>query len=134
MSVEFKALVATFGSAAAALEVLMDEGKLERTVRPDEKSVGIGVGDAKAGDLKCSVGERGAACGSERFRSKRALMEHVRDNHRTLHGQLKAAEAPAVILRPGAAFVVSATPLAGRVDANSNASATLVPRLRCFRR
>ena len=82
MSTEWEALVRTFGSASAALDVLMAEGALERTVLPDAKSVSV---DTTTGDFKCPVGAKGAGCQSETFHSSKALMAHIRANHTSFY-------------------------------------------------
>ena len=82
MATEWEAVVRTFGSAAVALDVLMAEGALERTVLPDAKSISV---DTTTGDLKCPVGAKGAECGSETFQSSKALMAHIRINHASFH-------------------------------------------------
>ena len=83
MSTEWEALVRSFGSATAALDVLMAEGALERTVAADTKSVSV---DTTTGDFKCPVGAKGAGCQSETFHSSKALLTHIRTNHASFHG------------------------------------------------
>ena len=72
----------TFGSASAALDVLMAEGALERTVLPDAKSVSV---DTTTGDFTCPVGAKGAGCESETFQSSKTLMAHIRTSHASFH-------------------------------------------------
>ena len=82
MATEWEALIRAFGSASAALDVLMAEGALERTVAPDMKSARV---DTATGDLKCPVGAKGAGCESETFHSSKALMAHVRASHASFY-------------------------------------------------
>ena len=82
MATEWEVLVRAFGSASAALDVVMAEGALERTVLPDAKSVSV---DTTTGDFKCPVGAKGAGCESEKFHSSKALMAHIRTNHASFH-------------------------------------------------